>query len=51
MINAIKQRWEKFSEWMRAWGEACDYSHVDYINERLNHLQKQIDELKVNQKQ
>lgn len=48
MINAIKQNWNKFAEWMHAWGEACDYSHFDYTNERLDHLQRQIDELKAN---
>ncbi len=46
MLSNLKIRMQKFSAWMSSWAEACDYSPHDYVHERIDHLQKQIDEIK-----
>jgi hypothetical protein len=46
MLSNLKAHIKKCSEWMSSWAEACDYSPHDYVHERIDHLQKQIDELK-----
>ena len=46
MLSKLQIQIQKFGAWISSWAEACDYSPHDYVHERIDHLQRQIDEVK-----